>query len=199
MSAPDATDFAGLVALAAQGHPAALEELTRRYEPKIRLVARVVLGPALRPYLDSVDLTQSVHKSILVGLRDRKLALNDPEQLIGLAVTMLRRKAARHWRHLQRQRRLSGGGTGLAGGRSAVLASLGGGSDPAADAQFRDQVDQLCAHLGETERRILDLRLEGHSGPEIAAQTGLSPVNVRVRLTRLRQRLQATGLVSDWL
>src|SRR5262245_46044953 len=46
VSESDAPDFAGLVALAAQGHPAALDELTRRYEPKIRLVARVVLGPA---------------------------------------------------------------------------------------------------------------------------------------------------------
>src|SRR5262249_42846647 len=158
---------------AAQGHPAALDELSRRYEPKIRLVARVVLGPALRPYLDSVDLTQSVHKSILLGLRDRKFALNDPEQLIGFAVTMFRRKAARHWRHLQRQRRLSGAGTGSVGCRSAVLASLGSGSDPAADVQFRDQVERLCVELGETERRILDLRLEGYTGPEIATQTGL--------------------------
>lgn len=199
MPESDARDFAGLVALAAQGNPAALGELTRRYEPKIRLVARVVLGPALRPYLDSVDLTQSVHKSILRGLRDRKIALDDPEQLIGLAVTMLRRKAARHWRHLQRQRRLSGVGPAPAGSRSDVLASLGGGPDPAADAQSRDQIEHLCARLDETERRILDLRLEGHTSNEIAAQTGLSHVNVRVRLTRLRQRLQSDGVVADWV
>jgi RNA polymerase sigma-70 factor (ECF subfamily) len=196
---PRAPDYAGLVALASRGDRDALDELSRRYEPKIRIVARLVLGPALRPYLDSVDLTQSVHRSLLLGLREGKLVLDDPEQLIGLAVTMLRRKAARHWRHLQRQRRLSGAGP-APGDRSAVLASLGGGgSDPVAEAQFRDQVEHLCAHLDETERRILDLRLEGHTSNEIAAQVGLSHVNVRVRLTRLRQRLQASGVVADWV
>src|SRR5262249_43167525 len=118
---------------------------------------------------------------------------------IGLAVTMLRRKAARHWRHLQRQRRLSGAGPASTGDRSAVLASLGGGPDPAADAQFRAQIEHLCARLDQTERRILDLRLGGYSPNEVREQIGLSHVNVRVRLTRLRRRLQAGGGVADWV
>ena len=42
-----------------------MEELVAAYEPEVRLVARVRLGTALRPYLDSVDLVQSVHRSVL--------------------------------------------------------------------------------------------------------------------------------------
>jgi RNA polymerase sigma-70 factor (ECF subfamily) len=192
-----ANEFADLVSRAARGDPGALDTLVRQYEPKVRLVARVLLGPALRPYLDSVDLTQSVHKSIFVGLRDEKFQIAGPEQLVALALTVLRRKAARHWRHLQRQQRLSGaGGEGVAPG---LADPVGTGLDPADEAQFRDQAERLCTHLDEVERRILDLRLEGHSSPEIAALTGLSPVNVRVRMTRLRQRLHAAGVLADWL
>jgi len=194
-------NFAELLAQAAQGDQAALDELTREYEPKVRMVARVLLGPALRPYLDSVDLAQSVHKSILVGLRDNKFVISEPDQLVGLALTVLRRKAAKHWRHLQRQRRLSGDGSARStDDLPGVLTALSSpGTDPAAEAQFRDQLEHLCTHLDEAERRILDLRLEGHTPSEIADQIGISRVALRVRLTRLRQRLQASGVVTDWL
>src|SRR5207302_3303979 len=102
-------DFASVLARARGGDRAALGQLAREYEPKLRLVARVLLGPALRPYLDSVDLVQSVHRSLLLGLRDQKFDISSPENLLGLALTMVRRKVARHWRHLQRQRRLETG------------------------------------------------------------------------------------------
>jgi RNA polymerase sigma-70 factor (ECF subfamily) len=195
-----APTFAELVARAGRGDSAALAELVREYEPKVRVVARVLLGPALRPYLDSVDLAQSVHKSIFIGLRDNKFELAGPDQLVGLALTVLRRKAARHWRHLQRQRRLSGDGNTKADSLPGLLTALSSPeTDPATEAQFRDQVEHLCTHLDESERRILDLRLEGHTPSEIADRIGVSRVALRVRLTRLRQRLQATNVVTDWL
>jgi RNA polymerase sigma-70 factor (ECF subfamily) len=196
-----APDFPSLLARAAEGDAAAMDELVRQYEPKVRLVARVLLGPALRPYLDSADLAQSVHKSIVLGLRDHKFQVDGADQLVGLALTVLRRKAAKHWRKLQRQRRLSGDGsarsTDSLPGVLTALSSPDG--DPAAEAQFRDQMDHLCGHLDEAERRILDLRLDGHTPAEIADQLGVSRVALRVRLTRLRQRLHAAGVVTDWL
>ncbi len=198
---PDAPDFPALLARAGTGDAAALNELVRQYEPKVRIVARVLLGPALRPYLDSVDLAQSVHKSVVTGLRDQRFAFANPDELVGLAITILRRKAAKHWRHLQRQRRLSGVNPDQPGGDLAgVLTALScPESDPAAEVQFRDQVDHLCAHLDAAERQILDQRLEGYTPAEIADRIGVSRVALRVRLTRLRQRLQAAGVVTDWL
>lgn len=192
-----AGDFATLLARARAGDKAALDQLVREYEPKLRLVARVLLGPAMRPYLDSVDLVQSVHKSLLLGLRDRKLAPKTPEHLLALALTLVRRKVARHWRRLQRQQRISGGG---AAALPEVLATLSRAQDdPALVAQFRDQVKQLCRNLNDAERRLLELRLDDYTPAECAAELGLSAVAFRVRLTRLRQRLRAAGVLDDWL
>jgi RNA polymerase sigma-70 factor (ECF subfamily) len=195
------TEFADLLTRAAEGDTTALDALVARYEPKVRVVARVLLGPALRPYLDSVDLAQSVHKSIVTGLRENRFEFEGPDQLVGLALTVLRRKAARHWRHLQRQRRLSGDGSArTADDLPDVLAALSNpGTDPAAEAEYRDHLRQLCEHLDENERRILDFRLEGYTPSEIADKIGVSRVALRVRLTRLRQRLQAAEVVTDWL
>ncbi len=195
-----APDFAETLRLAADGDPSALQKLVAEYEPKVRIVARVLLGPALRPYLDSADLAQSVHMSIVAGIRDERFRLTGPDDLIGLAVTVLRRKAAKQWRHLQRQRRLSGDGSRAKDDISGTLAALSaGGTDPAAEAQFRDQLARLCEHLDVSERRVLDLRLDGFTPAEIADQIGVSRVALRVRLTRLRQRLTAAGVVTDWL
>jgi RNA polymerase sigma-70 factor (ECF subfamily) len=193
-----AGDFAALLAQARAGEPGAAEQLARRYEPKLRIVARVLLGPALRPYLDSMDLVQSVHRSLLDGLRQGRVDLSTPDNLIGLALTMVRRKAARQWRRLQRQKRLEGADG--PGDVAELLASLScPQSDPAKAAQFNDQVRQLCAHLDEAERRVLEMRLQGYSTAEIAHHLALSPVALRVRLTRLRQRLRAAGALDDWL
>jgi RNA polymerase sigma-70 factor (ECF subfamily) len=196
--AEPAADFAAFLARARAGDRDALERLARDYEPKLRLVARVLLGPALRPYLDSIDLVQSVHKSLILGLRDHRFTFNSPDDLLALAVTLVRRKAARQWRNLQRQKRLSGSGD--TPDLAMVLTTLSRPEDdPARAAQFRDQVMELCQNLSEPERRLLELRSQGYSPREIAADLGLSAVAFRVRLTRLRHRLRALGMLDDWL
>jgi len=187
-------EFASLLARARQGEREALARLAEQYEPKVRVVARVLLGPALRPYLDSLDLVQSVHRSLMIGLRGDKFELNSPENLIALAVTMIRRKAARHWRHLRRQYR--GKGEEL----PELLASLTSAEpDPARQAEVRDAVGHLCESLSEMERRLLEMRSQGCTTGEVAEQLGLNPIALRVRLSRLRQRLQECGVLSDWL
>jgi RNA polymerase sigma factor (sigma-70 family) len=194
-----AQPFAVLLEQARQGDPNALAQLTQQYEPKVRLVARVILGPALRPYLDTMDLVQSVHQTVMLGLRGERFELAGPENLLALALTLVRRKAARQWRRLRRQQRLSSG-EAEKGNLAPLLISLSTPQDdPARAAQFKDQVERLCSNLNETERRMLEARLHGYSTAEIAQQVGLHPIALRVRLTRLRQRLEAGGVLTDWL
>ncbi len=195
----DSTDqFVATLALARQGDRLAIARLVEQYEPKVRVVARVLLGRALRPHLDSVDLVQSVHRSLMIALRTRDYDLSGPEQLVALAITMVRRKAARHWRRVQRQQRLSGA-AGDSSHLPQLLASLSDSRDPAAEAQFNDQIERLCENLDAVERRMLEMRLQGYTSPEVARELGMHAVAVRVRWTRLRKRLQASGIVADWI
>jgi RNA polymerase sigma-70 factor (ECF subfamily) len=194
-----ADSFAVLLARARERDPEAVNELCRHYEPRVRMVARVLLGPALRPYLDSMDLVQSVHRSLLVGIREEKFDISTPENLVALSLTLLRRKVARHWRHLQRQRRLEMGGSSI-DLLPQILADLSTPeADPADVAQFRDQLDRLCRRLDAIERQILALRLDGYTTAEIADQLGMNHVTLRVRVIRLRERLNSSGVLHDWL
>ena len=184
--------FAELLARARTGDQMALDEVVRRYEPEVRIVAHFLLSRALRPFLDSLDLVQSVHKSLLLGLRNDKFDISSPEKLVALALTMVRRKAARHWRHLQRQQRLDTD-------TNLPAALTGSEADPARTAQLQDALRHLWNNLDASERRVVELRLEGHSTAEVARTLGLDADVLRVRLSRLRQRLRATGVLSEWL
>jgi len=192
-------DFAALLLLVAQGDVQAQDRLCRQYEPKLRIVARVMLGPALRPHLDTMDLVQSVHRSLLVGLRDDKFDISSPEKLVALASTIVRRKIARKWRKHRRQQRL-GSHSNESGSLANAINSLSSpDGNPAEIAQYHDQVEHLCRNLNETEQRMLDMRLDGYTTAEVAEELGIHPVALRVRWTRLRQRLDEAGVLSDWL
>ena len=193
-------DFDALLARARQGDSAALMRLIQQYEADVRLVARRRLGPALRPYVDSVDLVQSVHKSLLVGLQQHRYDLANPEQLIALALTIVRRKVARHWRRVQRQERLGQVGPAAESSLPDLLASLADPvADPARTAALTDAIAHLCRNLDETERRVLEMRLQGYRTAEVARTLGLDADALRARLSRLRQSLRFTGVLTDWL
>lgn len=196
MSTPVET-FAELLARARAGDDGAVDRLVHLYEPDLRIAARVHLGSALRPYLDSVDLVQSVHRSIIRGLHDDRFALTNPGSLIALALTMVRRKVARQWRKHQRQRRFDDG----TGPPPPEMLSVMRCTPSVGEREVtsRDAVDRLWAELDETDRTFLSLRLQGWSTSEAAERMNASPERLRVRLFRLRGRLRITGLLSEWL
>ena len=189
----DPEQFASLVARARQGDASALAKLVELYEPEVRIVARVLLGRALRPYLDSVDLVQSVHGSLIRGLRDQKFDFSSPDNLLGLALTMVRRKAAQHWRRAQRQQRLESRTTDPEQSASVLTALYGRETDPARVAQANDQVRHLLNQLNEVDRRLVGMWLNGLGSEEIARELGMDAGAVRVRWTRLRKRLRETA------
>lgn len=194
-----ASSFATLLSRARQHDEKATNELCLQYEPRLRVVAHVLLGPALRPLLDSMDLVQSVHRSLLIGIREDKLDISTPENLVALALTLLRRKVARHWRREQRHRRLQVGGatSDLLPLILAEVTTPGAGPDEVA--QYHDQLERLCRELDTTERQVLALRLDGYTTAEIAQALGINHITLRVRLTRLRERLRSGGVLHDWL
>ncbi len=190
----EATSFAELLQRSQQGDPDAMAELAEKYEHKVRIVARRLLGQAMRPYLDSVDLVQSIHRSILMGLQEEKFDVSSPEKLIALTVTMVRRKVARQWRRLQRQQRFDHENERTL--PEALVVPTSPQSDPANVAQFNDQMRLLESELSEDEQKLLTMKLSGCSTAEMAEELGITGVALRVRLTRLKQRLDKAGLVD---
>jgi RNA polymerase sigma-70 factor (ECF subfamily) len=166
---------------------------------EVRIVARARIGAALRPYLDSADLVQSVHRSILLGLREQKFDISTPQKLVALALTIVRRKAARHWRHVRRQSRLSGHDDGSASLAELLVNLSGGSDDPQKVAANTEVVERILRSCEAVDRELIKLRVEGYSTIDAARRLALNPDVTRVRLSRLRRKLLERGVADDLL
>jgi RNA polymerase sigma factor (sigma-70 family) len=188
-------EFAALLARARQGDRDALGELVRQYEPELRVAVRVHLGPALRPYLDSMDVVQSVHHSLMRGIKQNKFDFATIKELLALAGTLVRRKIARHWGRMRRQQR----GDGSCDVEQLLFDLTSTEEDPALAAQHRDQISHVCRHLDATDRRLIELKLLLFSTAQAARIMGVREDSLRVRLQRLRQKLREHGISPDCL
>ncbi len=145
------------------------------YEQYGRLVHGILLARV--PWLDVDDLVQDVFLHAMQRLAD----LRDPRAFGGWLAAMARNKATDHLRRAPRVGDMPDDVPAVSRDVTEALEVLGA-------------IRQLPAAYRET----LVLRLvEGMTGPEISARTGLTPASVRVNLHRgmklLRERLKGDG------
>lgn len=185
---------AALVAAARAGDRGALSRLHAAYAPVVHgiLLSRL-------PHADCDDLVQEVFLNVMRRLG----SLRDDRAFPAWVATMTRNFAMSFFRR-----------RGRAGRHEAVVARIGPGGaeagpptgaprtpDPASDALLRLEAQDVMAAiraLPEAYGETLMLRLvEGLTGPQIAARTGMTHGSVRVNLHRgmamLRERLLIGG------
>lgn len=156
-------DDAPLVLAAQAGDPAPFDVLYRRH---VRLVHAVLLGCIARG--DVEDLTQEV---FLTAWRQLQ-TLRDPAAFCGWVLTIARHVRVDHARRVRPHEELDEH-------RMGAVPPMGSDGLEAARALG------AIRRLPEAYRETLLLRLvEGMTGPEIAARTGLTPASVRVNLCR---------------
>jgi len=176
-AAGDAHDDAQLVEAARDGNRAAFGRLYDRYA---RMVHGILLARV--PLSEVDDLVQDVFLRALPRLH----ALRDVARFGAWLATITRNRAHDYHRHTVEEVELP---EDLPGDPAQGKAASGIDED----AQF---LLAAIRALPETYREILLLRLvEGMTGPEIAARTGLKHGSVRVNLHRgmqkLRERLES--------
>ena len=166
---PPAAD-ATLVHAARDGDRAAFGVLYDRYK---RMVHGILLAHV--PYGDAEDLLQDVFVQAM-----RQLAhLREPAAFGGWLAAIARRRATDHHRRCKDT-------------IEANERNCGFSPQNAADRSEAERVFEVIQHLPETYRETLILRLvEGMTGPEIAARTGLTSDSVRVNLCRGMKLLRA--------
>jgi RNA polymerase sigma-70 factor (ECF subfamily) len=181
------SEFAELIAKAREGDEAALMQLAEQYEPQIRRVAHRRLGLALRSCLDTMDLVQSVHRSLMLGLKQNKFAITSPKDLVALAVTMITRKVSRQWEKVKRE------GEFLELQR-LIMRRDPCTNDPARATEVADQLQTVLRKLDDLDRRLLQLYLQEHSTVEAARILGQDADVLRVRRSRVFKKLRECGV-----
>jgi RNA polymerase sigma-70 factor (ECF subfamily) len=166
-------DIAAHVRAAQAGDRAAFGALYARFA---RMVHGVLLARVA--YADAEDLTQDVFLNAMEQVRE----LREPAAFGGWLGAIARRAAFGHHRRLRPVEPLP----------DSLPDAVAGGCRPDGEAF---EVLGIIQQLPESYRETLVLRLvEGMTGPEIAARTGLAPGSVRVNLCRgmklLREQLE---------
>jgi RNA polymerase sigma factor (sigma-70 family) len=190
----DQDTFADFMRRIRAGDEQAAVELVRRYEPLIRREVRLQLEDRrLCRLFDSMDVCQSVLASFFVRTAAGQYDLDQSAQLLKLLVTMTRNKLASAARRQHRQRRdqrraARGGGDEL----EQVAAT---GPSPSELVAGEELLHRFRQGLSAEERQLADLRVQGLSWADIAAQLGGRPQARRMQLARAIERVaQELGL-----
>ena len=185
MSEP--TSFDELIRRVRAGDQDAAAELVKRYEPSIRRAVRFRLADTrLVRVLDSMDICQSVFASFFVRTAAGQFDIDQPEQLTKLLVAIARNKLARQVRNQSRQRRDYRRVEGAELDEGQFADDGGTPSQIVAGEELLLQADRL---LTDEERKLRELRKEGHDWAAIAEQLGSSPEALRKKLARAMDRV----------
>jgi RNA polymerase sigma-70 factor (ECF subfamily) len=180
------SSFHDLIGRVRAGDQEAATELVRRYESAIRRAVRIRLADArLNRVLDSMDVCQSVLASFFVRAALGQYELNTPEQLLKLLAVMARHKLAdcvdREQAACRDLRRVAGS--------DAVEREPAATASPSRQVAARELLQEVQRRLSPEERRLAELRTQGHEWAAIAAEVGGTPEGLRKRLARAADRV----------
>jgi len=174
----------------AAGDESAVGEFLAAYGPALERIAADRMSPALQRRVGADDVFQSVCRTFFRRARSGSFTLPDRESLWRLlcAITLNKvRKQAR--RYGARKRGALGDCTVDDTTDSPVIGDSTGVSHEEA-VEFADHLAHLIRSLGETEGKLLELKMQGHSHEEIAAKLNCSERTVGRILIRVQNDLQ---------
>ncbi|OAI38639.1 hypothetical protein AYO40_06465 [Planctomycetaceae bacterium SCGC AG-212-D15] len=176
-----------------QGDQDAAAALFRRYAERLIGLARSRLSARLNGRVDPEDVVQSAFRSFFVETREGRHDFEHGGDLWRLLVTMtlhkVQHQVERHTagkRAVQREQAF-GGEDSLLGLQAEVLTREPSVVEAVA---LADELEALMQGLEPLQRRMLELRLQGHNLEEIAVQTHRSQRTVCRVLDQVKDHLQ---------
>ncbi|HEX8199910.1 MAG TPA: sigma-70 family RNA polymerase sigma factor [Isosphaeraceae bacterium] len=181
-------DLRAFLARVRAGDEEAARELLTRYEAQVRLVVRRQLPRILRSRFDSLDFLQSVWRSFFRRMRAEPEDFEAPQHLVAFLARAARNKVIDEYRRAcsRKQDKHLEEPLWAEGSRPRDL--IAEVDSPSELAEAREAFGRLRDLVPEGRREILELKLQGLTGPEIGARLGLSERTVRRVLEDLRRR-----------
>lgn len=182
----DGTSDRSLLKRVQQGEADAAMALYLRYARRLHMLAERQTGADLAARLDPEDVVQSVFRTFFRRASAGMYDIPDGDELwklfLVIALNKIRRKGNYH-RAAKRDVRATG--------RIEELAAEphSGSTDEEAVRILQLTISDALAGLGESEARVVTLRIEGYEVQEIAERTGRARRTVERILQRFRKQL----------
>lgn len=174
------------------GDEAAAEVLYDRYARRVFGLVRSKLGSRLGAMTEPEDIVQSVFKSMFRGMQSGNYDAPPGSTLWNLLAVIAVRKLSNKANHHAAQRRDASRNVSLDDEHDGVESAIDAASAEFLELCIRESLDLLRP----IHRKILSLRIQGHSVDEIRDLTGRSRRTVERSLQNSRAVL-AESLLSD--
>jgi RNA polymerase sigma-70 factor (ECF subfamily) len=189
----DATDNESirLVARWREGDQRAATELFQRYTERLIALAHSRMATKLAARVDPEDVIQSVYGSFFAAASAGRIVIERSGDLWRLLVAITLHKLRRQREHHTADKRSVAAEQDLAGddsfyGIPATL--LARDPSPVEAVTLAETLESIMRGLDPVQRRIVDLRLQGHSHAEIVAETHRSRATVQRVLDLVKQQ-----------
>lgn len=177
------------------GDAVAADLIVSRFSGQLCRLARERLGLKYRRKLDPEDIVQSVFKSFIRMQAADRLDFANWDALWGFLSLIAIRKCGHRIEYLEAARRSIGREQPARAGAERGDADLGMQAfardpSPSHVAMLAETVERLLAPLGDLDRLIVTLALEGHDTTEISERVGRSERTVQRVLKGIRRALR---------
>lgn len=171
----DLTDDRELVAKYRAGSESAARELFDRYCEKLMRLSRRRIGQRMASRIDPEDAVQSAFRTFFARVKTDQFTFNGESDLFKLLVRLTVNKTLRQIAHHRAAKRDPG--------REAAQASSGDEVDllnqitngePAPEMQVAliEEFERFLSLLPDFDRKVLEMKFQGHTTAEIAEQLG---------------------------
>jgi RNA polymerase sigma factor (sigma-70 family) len=177
------------------GRQEAAAELFERYAGRLIGLAQHQLSVKLNARVEASDVVQSAYCQFFIGVRDGKYVLERSGDLWHLLVAITIHKLQRQFQYHTAAKRSVHREESLPAPDPAAATPEGLlARDPSPDeaALLVSTLDEALGRLTPGHRRVLELKLQGHSLGEIVAETRLSSSTVRRVLQSVKEHLEAS-------
>jgi RNA polymerase sigma factor (sigma-70 family) len=184
---------ADLVARWRTGDEQAAAALVQRYTSRLIALARSRLTRSVAHQVDAEDLVQSAYRSFFSKARQAPIELDQNGDLWQLLVTITLHKLQNQMKRATAQKRAAqkehsfGSEDSLLGLRSLPLAE---DPSPVEALALVELLEQVMRSLEPAERRMLEMRLQGYTLKEVAAELQCSERTVRRAMSEIKEHLQ---------
>ncbi len=190
-------EFQSLLEKVRNGEALAIETLVERYQRAILRVVRARLGKPMRTLLDSMDIVQSVHRSLLIGLRQDKYSISIASpadcacRLDGAA------KSSETLDAVETRPGTSPNDSRYNESTGQAIEQVPAISDsPSLVLAAKSYWAHCLSKLDAFDQQLVHLKLAGQNNTEAAQQLGRDPAFIRMRCRVLRRTLRESGCLN---
>lgn len=197
-NANDDADDRELIERFKAGSESAATDLFDRYCERLMALARRRIGQRMAGRIDPEDVIQSAFRTFFTRVRDDKFTFQDQSDLFKVLVRLTVNKTLRQIAHHRAAKRDPGKEAGQGSTADDIFRNLTAGEPtPDVEVALIDQFEEFLSRFTPFDRKVLELKLTGHSTAEIAKELGSYDRKIRRVMVRAAEILKEEARGDD--